>query len=297
MRTLRLTLEGALLVGGHSTATGYLDASTAVDEDGRPFVTASALKGALRECVTRLLRGQGAPACTILEVDARCTGEARCAVCRIFGAPGTEPEELLEKGAPANVGTPGRVSFGAARVCALGGLEGDAARGASKSAVEVRHGVSIDRKTRSAFPELLFRRGVFDAPGAVLEARIDGALSDEDWRLLEAGARLLSGIGNGRSRGLGAVRAELAASDAAGVRHEWPNSAPADGVALVELEALEPLVLGDLPPTSNVIDSLDFVAGSTLRGAFGTAAAGLGVDARFRRVFVDPDTCLLFSDA
>jgi hypothetical protein len=68
-------------------------------------------------------------------------------------------------------------------------------------------------------------------------------------------------------------------------------------MVVVEIEALEPLLVGGLPSVSNLLDSLSYVPGSALRGALGNAAARQGTGATFEEVFVDPRTCLLFSDA
>jgi len=86
-RTLHVHLDGAILIGGYTSPTGFLDAVTAADRDGRVVIPASALKGALREAVTRLHGG-----CNLAEP---CQGDP-CPACRLFGQPGTDTDKLLE---------------------------------------------------------------------------------------------------------------------------------------------------------------------------------------------------------
>ncbi|MFO0610607.1 MAG: RAMP superfamily CRISPR-associated protein, partial [Polyangiales bacterium] len=64
MRAFTLTLKsrGSLLVGGGGRPEG-LHGAHVVGGDGRPFVPASALRGALRETLEALLRGDGQGAC------------------------------------------------------------------------------------------------------------------------------------------------------------------------------------------------------------------------------------------
>jgi CRISPR/Cas system CSM-associated protein Csm3 (group 7 of RAMP superfamily) len=281
-------LEGPLLIGGYASATGRLDATTAADHDGVPVVPASTLKGALREACTRLARVDGNDqACTI---DDPCGG--KCLVCQLFGGPGIGPAEVL-RGDDVAPGHLGGLFLGDARPSP--GVETDVLR----RSLRTRPGVGIDRWTHAAVPQVLYEREVLDAPGHVLVAplRAEG-LRDDAWDLFTRALRLVDGIGNSRSRGLGRVRLELAgpASDA-GAHHVFPKRAPLHGGAVIEIEALEPLLLGGLPSTASFADPVSFIAGSALRGAFGTAAARLSQDARFQQVFVDPKTCLLFSDA
>lgn len=283
---LVVRLEGALLIGGYASAGGHLDATTAVDAAGVPLVPAAALRGALREACTRLARGEGTPACT---VDEPCEGG--CLICELFGAPGSDTESVLAGGALEG-GTEGRLMIGDARPASTAA--------ASARMLRVRHGVGIDRQRRAAAPQVLFEREVLDALGLELVAPVVGeGLRPEAWGLLKAALPLVTGLGNSRSRGLGRVQIALRVTDvnAPPAEHELLDAVPPGGAALVEIEALEPMVLGALSPTSNFLETLSFVPGSTVRGALGNAAARLGTGPDFQEVFVDPGTCLLFSDA
>lgn len=286
-------LEGALLVGGYTSPTGYLDATTAVDAAGTPMIPASTLKGALREACTRLARGENkGSACTI---DAPCK-EGACLVCQLFGKPGADTDANLA-GAEINQDAPAGLVLRDARP----ELPRDASvQSALPRSVKVRHGVGIDRRLRSVAPQVLFEREVLDAPDQrfVTSVVADG-VGEDAWKLFRAALPLVTGIGNSRSRGLGRIRVELCeeAPTSLGTEHVFPEQAPAEAMVIVEIEALEPLLLGGVPSVSNLLDSLAYVPGSTLRGALGNAAARQRTDAAFHEVFVDPRTCLLFSDA
>jgi len=289
---LLVHLDGALLVGGHAATPLFLDASSAKGADGRGVVPASALKGALREAVVRLENAAGRNACT---VDAPCSEAPRCLACVLFGAPGRDRPAVTDgtkEGLPETAdGQAGRLRIGDALL----------QRG-RRDAWSVRPGVGVDRHTRSAAQEVLFHREVLDAPGAVLEAPVSGDLTDDELRRLDAALTLVTGIGNSRSRGLGAVR--VAWKDAAA-----PETAPSvrleglrsgDSVARLVVEPLEPLVLGGARGSGSTIRCRDLIAGSALRGALAAAAARAGIatdGAPFQTTFVDPTTCLLFGDA
>ncbi|WP_437952605.1 RAMP superfamily CRISPR-associated protein [Sorangium sp. So ce296] len=283
---LVVRLEGALLVGGYATAEGHLDATTAVDAAGVPVIPTSALRGALREACTRLARGEGAHACTL---DAPCHGN--CVVCALFGAPGSGTDAVLA-GTSVEGGSPGRLMLGDAR-------PGSSLKQPER-ALRVRYGVGIDRQRRAATPQVLFEREVLDVPGLELIAPVVAeGLQPEAWSLFERALPLVTGLGNSKSRGLGRVQVTLrsAALAASAPVHAFPANVPDGELGIVEIEALEPLVLGALSQTSNFLETLSFVPGSTLRGALGNAAARLGTGPEFHEIIVEPSTCLLFSDA
>lgn len=284
-------LEGPLLVGGYASSTSDLDAVTAIDAAGVPIIPASTLKGAIREACTRLARFEGDDkACTI---DQPCKGD--CLVCQLFGRAGSDADDVLAA-AKIDAGRLGGIFLGDARPDTRANpVEGEVLR----RSLRTRPGVGIDRRTRAAVPQVLYAREVLDAPGHTLVAPLRAHdVSDEAWDLFTRALRLVTGIGNSRSRGLGAVQLSLCDTPhETAARHVFPRQAPAHGGAVIEIEALEPLLLGGLPSTSSLRDTIAFLAGSALRGALGTAAARHDTGERFQETFVRPESCLLFSDA
>ncbi len=261
--TIRIQADSALLLGGHSAPLGFSDAAGARDADGRPIIPASALRGALREGLVRLLRSRGRDACD--PWDSQCQADDPCAVCRIFGRAGTDRPGLVGEGEERGPGVLG-VTIGDARLVGDGG------------AFAVRHGVSVDRKTGHASPGRYYQREVADVAGRVFEAPLHGALSEGDLELLGQAARLVAAMGNSRSRGLGAVTVRV---EKGGEKPERPvtvgKKAP-DGRVRVTVKALTPLHLGGAPDDGNFRDSDTRVTGSALRGALAWAAVHAGLD-------------------
>lgn len=271
-RVLRVVVEGPLLIGGRSAPPGDVDATTAfVEENGRqiPILTASGLKGALREAALLLERSEDGGARTPMSWE-RVQVVEDTAVQRIFGGargrivspgPGEPPLEQLARDR-------GWMEQGV-RVT-------DARPVGEPPALKVRHGVSIDRFTRARSRGRLFRKQVVEARagGQIYEARITGWLRPEDLARLEDAARLVCRLGSGSSRGQGQVRMELIpiAEPEEERALVLPSSWPGDGELRVLVTALEPLHLGRLQNDGNVRETLDFIPGGALRGALVASA-------------------------
>jgi CRISPR-associated protein Csx10 len=268
---LTVTLQGALLVGGAGQRSNVLLCLRG--SDGAPYIPASALKGAIREQLVRI--GGGAQADAILGC-----------------APGGAAPRRRDGGTT-------RVFIGDARLVSAS----DAGRD-----FRVRSSVSIDRRTGRAADERLFSREVFDPlEPAVFQADVDVSLLDgaqQAW--FRAAVQAVFAIGAGRSVGLGAI--ELALVEApVPARSELAWDAAGDDLVLW-LEALEPLCLGVSRSGAgggNFRPTLDFIPASTLRGALvaaamarrGLAQVDQSGDALFRRLLLEPKTCLRISDA
>lgn len=289
--TLHLTFDSAVLLGGYRTPPGYADAATAVDDANRALLPASALKGALREACTRLLQERGEDCCDIL---APCMSEERqrrpqgagapaasredyCLVCWLFGATGAEgigfaadAEDRRPGAAAGTHGLPGGLRLSDAV------LDGDARDG-----LRLQPGVSLDRLRGAATPGLLFLRQVFDATGREVAIPLTAQVKPAAWELLRDAVPLLRTIGAGRSRGLGQLHARWeegrAAVVAGPVKPPLTCVGALDEVALVEVEALEPLSLGGRPGSGYVLNSLHHLPGSALRAAIAAAVVAGGV--------------------
>lgn len=312
----RLIIEpkGALLLGGTSQP-GVNDA-TARDAEGVPFIPATAIKGALREQLVRLLQARQPRS-----VDATVQRILGSAAARAIGEHDVSARSDGNKERPGGGRT--RTYISDARVIdeKLHRVLATAATG-----LVARHQVSIDRRSRRVAGPRLFSREVV-APfldDLVFVAEVDATLlaADEDYgsadlQYLRAAAAAIFAIGGARSSGMGHVACRLEPVEREDAGSEATASRPAaqagprrteipDASSIhLLLEAEESLCVGDrLFLTSNFHASLGYIRGSTLRGALVTAAMRArgttedqSADPAFRRMLLDPATCMRFGDA
>jgi CRISPR-associated Csx10 family RAMP protein len=256
--------SGSVLIGGHSPAPDGASIGHArlPDPDGRPVIPASALRGALRESLEMMLRGVNEPACAGGDgIDQRLqrakpSGPCQladgrpCRSCRLFGG--------------------GRAQLPAGEKTFSALVLGEAVPADVRPiAWQVRHGVAIDRKRRSASHQRLFRRAV---PEEGLSFRAHGRLIGQDKQLradFEAAVAATTHLGAGKSGGLARVEVEL--------RWHAPESAlrkvPAGGEVELAFELLTPATIGVPLALGNFRDTRREIPGSALRGAIGFAIA------------------------
>lgn len=289
---LTITLKSALLIGGQNQAGSTYDVATARDASGEVLLPASAIKGACREACVRLARAYDMRVCSL---GGPC-GDATqlCVICQLFGAPGPDRPGLIlaEDELPQNeVGHDGGLRF------ADGSLRGDPAH-----MLSLRPSVSIDRATGAARDGLLAMAQVATPPGgaAPILANLTGQVSKQAWALFAEALQLVDGIGRGRTRGLGEVEVRFDPTSPAAIQ---PPSIAADvaasQIAVLRITAREPLTLGR-QGAGSIHYSERRILGSTLRGAIAAALLRAGVRPEedvFQKLFVDPTTCLRFSDA
>ena len=308
--TLCLHFESALLVGGYRTPSGFADTATALDSQGQAYLPASALKGALREACTRLLRERGDNCC---DITAPCGSTERtsefategqelpsgyCLVCELFGATGIEgvgfAHDAEDRRPSATEGTPGLVGGLRVRDAVLDG--------AAEERLRLQPGVTLDSTRGAATPGLLFLKEVFDPPERPVTVPISARVSRAAWDLLRDAVPLLTAVGAGRSRGLGRLC----------VVFEEPAAPPCappsiicvetlDESAIVDIEAVEPLSVGGRPTSGSWLPSLHHLPGGAIRASIAAALVEGGVsrdDVVLRAAFQDEgDARLRFSDA
>jgi CRISPR/Cas system CSM-associated protein Csm3 (group 7 of RAMP superfamily) len=267
---------GAPLVGGYAPLVPGLHAAHArrprIDGRGNkgsePYVPSTALRGALREALEALLRGQGLPACergTGIDPEqppaadqsrpkhCELDGGGPCVPCCLFGTHGMGLRS-------------GQFAFSAL-------VLGD---GAPKRETDwaVRHSVSIDRSRRSASNQRLLARQVpavatgrplvFEARGRLLEPGLQGAF--------EAAVRATTHVGSGRSRGLGRLELHLRWDETSALSAAAAEL-PGDGDVLVRVTLASPALVGTAVVDPNVRESRTEIPGSAVRGAVGFVLA------------------------
>lgn len=284
--------RGSVLIGGHAAVPAGVHAVHARLADGRPFLPASALRGALRESLEGLLRADGQPACAggdgVMPAEGAAAAPVPCTLadgwpcraCRLFG--GGRP--TLPEGERMFSG----LVLGEAHPADEGHVDWQS-----------RFGVAIDRRRRSAADKMLVRRLV---PEAGLAFRATGRLTASKNSLredLEAAVRATTHLGSGRSGGFARVEMELrwikhAAAPATVIDPLPPGDSVEIAFALAAPAAMGvPIALG------NFRDTRRCIPGSALRGAIGFALAEALPDPNDPdfQALVDPDTGAIFDFA
>ena len=284
MRAFELTVgfpTGTILIGGHSALPIGASLAHARDREGRPFLPATALRGALRESLEALLRGAGQGACEAgtgvdpwivraggaVAEPCPCVlaGGARCVACRLFGG----QAEGLPEGAR----------------CFSSLILGDAvlAEGEEVRWSDRQH-VAVSRATRSAENHRLFLRRVPQLQGRHMIAHGYTVAPELD-RFLEAAVQATTHLGSGRSVGLARVELKLQwREDISDLQSEPP--AVAQGSELrIRVTLKSPTMLGGAQRGDNYRPTRDEIPGSVLRGALGFAIARARPDSDSHEVF------------
>ncbi len=275
--------ESSFLLGGVSINPAY-DSITALDENNLPYLTATAIKGALRMEFEAFVRGIGEQ--TLCDFDTDIRGCATCLSCRLFGGGNQE----------------GKLRFNAAVL-----ENAEDLKNISRDLLEKgkRQGVSISRilgksKDKSYFSTLTFPN-LKNIRSIAFTTSIDirRQLDDTEKQYLDTFLALMGKIGifmgSRKSVGLGyfTIRYELPGE------FTQPNAVDYSRTGLklfkVTLETLEPLLVGN---TKNqyIIDTLPFIPASTLGGTIGFKLSEYGVDDNnLERMFIANNTFSTFN--
>ncbi len=273
----------ALLLGGQTDPAFGGHKATARDREGKLVVPASALRGALRIELERLLRGRGvAPVCSANRPAATPDEPpCPCPICRIFGEPGT---------------TTGTLRLGD------GVFEASAGHAAEDSAV--RPQVAVSRTTGSAVEDhLVFYETSpvyhgpappsFRAHGELLPriADVDDSALDGDLENLAAACRATRAIGAGKARGLGWVCCALEVQETT-PRGPAPDPGPVTAALRLVFTAEEPLHFAAGRPEGYYHATRRSAPASTVRGAIAFALLeqrlASAKDPGFEQLFVGP---------
>lgn len=288
---LRITLKSPLLIGGYSSSNPFADKSTARTEDGVPVIPASVVKGAIRIEFERLF----SPNCTHAD------DLEKCDACGIFGRREDHPGLIVFSDA---------VLAGDRDMFTVAEKEGkDEKYLPTGDGYSARPGVVINRKTRTSEEKKLFFFETTEHlnPDAPLIFESDLSISPElerNSRLMDsfrASIRAVFAIGGSKSRGMGVCEFELLESpddkkrDQAGISLQGP-------VIDMSLRLRgRRLTIGANKPYQHFVETLDYIPGSSVRGALAKAIAqrsrktaqakdrpkGQAVSERLRQFFTD----------
>ncbi len=291
MKTFDLIIRpvhSALLMGGQTDPAFGGHKATARTHEGSLVIPGTALRGALRIELERLLRGRdgiGSVCSANREAATPDEDPCACAVCRLFGEPGTVTGTLR-----------------------LGDGHFESEISASRN-FAVRPQVAVSRKTGSAAEGHLVFNETSPTYGAhrgatevCFRARVElvprlgcsgGDHLEEDLDNLRAACRALRAVGAGKARGLGWVECELESpvpEKPAENRVEISKGATA---LAVHFHAREPLHLAEGRPEGFYHATRRKAPASTVRGALAFALLEQGLakpeDPGFQQLFVGPE--------
>ncbi|WP_437297355.1 RAMP superfamily CRISPR-associated protein [Sorangium sp. So ce426] len=258
---------GSVMIGGASEVHEGLHGAHAEDREGRPFIPATALRGALRETLEALLRGANLPACvsgTGVDPDGAeanqiqprpCTLEdgARCKACRLFGT----QRAALDRDERAFSGL----------------ILGDARAHAGADTWTLLPGVSIDRHARTAANQRFYLRRV-PAPSRERAFLARGRLIFPELKqLFQSAVNGTTHIGAGRSRGLARVEMELRWLELEEEPQRAPLTLPGEGDLRLRVTLRSTASIGVPIASDDIRDTRREIPGAALRGAVGFALA------------------------
>jgi CRISPR/Cas system CSM-associated protein Csm3 (group 7 of RAMP superfamily) len=265
---IKLTLnpESSFLLGGVSINPAY-DSVTALDENNLPYLTATAVKGALRLDFEAFTRGIGEEVLCDLDADIR--GCGTCLACCLFGGGNEE----------------GKLRFNAALLEKPHDTLPENIRGELLEKGR-REGVAISRTLGKAREKSYFSTRPFPNLKNIREITFETWIdirekpNDKEYDYLEMFFDFIgkTGIfmGSRKSTGLGYFKIEAVLPGA------YVPPAPVDTadkklkLYKITLNTLEPLLLGN---TKNryVIDTLPYIPASTLGGTIGFKLSEYGL--------------------
>lgn len=192
MMKLEITasLATPLNIGSGAQRGTLADRALLKDEDGWPYIPASALKGVLRHAVEQIAAGLGCDVC-VTHQDMCPQGGRYCSVCKIFGSPGRQGKLYFER--LTLVGPPRVVQERA-----------ELRRQRVYPSTTQRYGVALSRRRGVAEDAFLYTTELLK-PGTPLDfgGTLEGDLETGEIALVLAGLRSLTALGRGKTGGLG----------------------------------------------------------------------------------------------
>ncbi|MGD2089714.1 MAG: RAMP superfamily CRISPR-associated protein [Candidatus Aminicenantes bacterium] len=282
--SLKLIPDSSFLLGGVSADPAY-DSITALD-DNLPFLTATAIKGAIRMEFEAFVRGIGELTLCELDTDFRGCGKDECISCKLFGGGDKE----------------GKLRFNSAFIKDRENLFPEKDKKVRKDILEKgrREGVSISRTLGKAKEQSYYSAIAFpnmkDVLTLLFETHIDiqERLEDNEYKYLDMFFSFLdrTGIfmGSRKSVGLGNFKIEY------DIPSHFEPTAPIDTTKKelklfrVKLKTHEPLVVGNLK-NQYIIDTLPYIPASTMGGSIGFGFIKNGIPEDIvRELFIDKNT-------
>ena len=254
---LKIKVKTSLLVGGYSSKV-FIDKVTARNPGGIPIIPASAIKGALRIELERILRAiNEKKVCDSSSPDSMCQDEKElCMACTLFGGIYNE----------------GKLRFPDAKIedenwqkfFEKGGYTSRAGIGVSRGIGTVKENLLFDKEIIEPFAEDEQGKNIeFHANVEVLAQ----GLTLNEIKYLNAAVKALDAIGGEKSRGLGWVEVVLEDVETSSKGTPSESSALTSDTILVKVIPREPIRTSFTKTTSYFYETLGYIPGSALRGA------------------------------
>jgi CRISPR/Cas system CSM-associated protein Csm3 (group 7 of RAMP superfamily) len=266
--TMKLIPDSSFLLGGVSVNPAY-DAVTALLDNNLPYLTATAIKGALRMDFEAFIRGIGeTDICELEKNDFRGCGD--CLLCQLFGGNNNE----------------GKLRFNSAFLEDADNVLPEDVRDDILEKGK-REGVSISRalgksKEKSYYSTLTFP-DMKDVRDISFKTHIDinQKLKEKEIGYLEAFFAFLNKtglfMGSKKSVGLGNFKISCSVPEKFDQAEKVDTSDKELKLFLVTLKTLEPLVVGDLK-NQYIINTLPYIPASTMGGSIGFGFLKNGID-------------------
>lgn len=245
---LKIKVRTSLLVGGYSSKV-FIDRVTARSPNGMPVIPASAIKGALRIELERILRAVNQPVCDSSSPDSMCQDEGKlCPACILFGGLYSE----------------GKLRFYDAKI-----EDQKWEKFFEKGGYTSRAGIGVSRKVGTVKEDFLYEKEIIE-PFAETEfnAKIEvlQGLTQNEIKYLKAAVKALDAIGGEKTRGLGWIEAILE-NEVTAKRTSPISSALTSNTILVKIIPKEPIRISFTKTTAYFYETLDYIPGSAFRGA------------------------------
>lgn len=189
--TVTLTLRSPLNIGSGAQHGTFAKRAMLKDDNGWPYIPASALKGRWRHAVEQV--ASAVPDQRVCQTHHDMCREHPCIVCQLFGSPWQ----------------PGRLRFANLTLSGPPYLR-ELYEQHERLPTDTRTGVAINRRRHVAQDDFLYDTELF-LPGAPLSftGTIHGDITRAQAGLLVAGLRLIPALGRSKSSGLGWIDAQV----------------------------------------------------------------------------------------
>lgn len=190
MLAVRVDLLSALHHGSGMAKGEFVDRAVLRRDDGLPYIAGSAIKGKLRHAAEQIIADRMGRRPHDGMTAGFCKRAPRCLVCRVFGNPMAMGKAIFTDAVPIDP--------------SLFGIDEESEDKAAAAGLEERTTTAVNRRRRVVQAKHLFTSEVVSRCIA-FRFTVEGRLDVEELELVRQSLLLVTHLGGGGSRGLGAV--------------------------------------------------------------------------------------------